>query len=327
MRYQTLLVRIGQMFTFKLCCWAEFKCPLANFVDDRSFVLNVIGEQSLDVSRTNVLVGTSWCPLTNFVDEHSSEYTVKTLLSGYSICLLANFIDGHILWWTLSTVNPGGGHSSEVHCQTLLMGTVHCLLVNFVGKHSSDVHCQTSDGEHSSDINCQNKRVGTTLISADKLCWWAQFRCPQRLLNSIAKQNFYVHFMSGGHISEVHSQTLMVSKFQMSIIKLLVRKVEISVVKHLLQGTAQRCTDKLCWYIEFRCSLLNFVGDHRSEFSCQTLLVCRAQILFDKLCWSIVLWGTLETHHFIFTVSSTWLIWGCFLYHFLFSCTINHELP
>ena len=27
-------------------------------------------------------------------------------------------------------------------------------------------------------------------------------------------------------------------------------------------------------------------------------------------------WGTLETHLIIFTVSSTWLIWGCFLYHF-----------
>ena len=30
----------------------------------------------------------------------------------------------------------------------------------------------------------------------------------------------------------------------------------------------------------------------------------------------LIYWGTLKTHHFTFSVSSTWLIWGCFLYHF-----------
>ena len=34
----------------------------------------------------------------------------------------------------------------------------------------------------------------------------------------------------------------------------------------------------------------------------------------------LIYWGTLETHHFTFSVSSTWLIWGCFLHHFLSSC-------
>ena len=32
-------------------------------------------------------------------------------------------------------------------------------------------------------------------------------------------------------------------------------------------------------------------------------------------------------HHFIFTVSSTPLILGCILYHFLSSCTMDHDLP
>ena len=37
-----------------------------------------------------------------------------------------------------------------------------------------------------------------------------------------------------------------------------------------------------------------------------------------KVFFSIFLyWGTLETHHFTFTVSSIWLIWGCLLYHFI----------
>ena len=40
-----------------------------------------------------------------------------------------------------------------------------------------------------------------------------------------------------------------------------------------------------------------------------------------------IYWGTLKTHHFTFSVSSTWLVWGCFLYHFLSSCKINHDLP
>ena len=41
----------------------------------------------------------------------------------------------------------------------------------------------------------------------------------------------------------------------------------------------------------------------------------------------IIYWGTLKTHHFTFSVSSTWLIWWCFLYHFLSSCKIDHGLP
>ena len=108
-----------------------------------------------------------------------------------------------------------------------------------------------------------------------------KFCCRTKLLCPFKKY-------AGGHISEVHSETLLVSKFQMSNMKLLVRKVEISVVKHLLLDTAQRCTDKLCWYTKFRCSLLNFVGGHSSEVSCQPLLVCRVQTLTDKLCWCIV---------------------------------------
>ena len=41
---------------------------------------------------------------------------------------------------------------------------------------------------------------------------------------------------------------------------------------------------------------------------------------------SLLYWGTLKTHHFTFSVSSTWLIWGCFLDHFLSTCKTDHNL-
>ena len=44
--------------------------------------------------------------------------------------------------------------------------------------------------------------------------------------------------------------------------------------------------------------------------------VCCAHILRD-----------FKTHHFTFSVSSTWLIWGCILYHFWSSCKMDHDLP
>ena len=56
---------------------------------------------------------------------------------------------------------------------------------------------------------------------------------------------------------------------------------------------------------------------------------------FDAIFHQFLLWAikatnilrALETHHFTFTVSSTLLIWGCFLYHFLSSCKMDHDLP
>ena len=41
----------------------------------------------------------------------------------------------------------------------------------------------------------------------------------------------------------------------------------------------------------------------------------------------VIYGGTLKTHQFTLSVSSTWLSWGCFLYHFLSSCKMDHDLP
>ena len=49
--------------------------------------------------------------------------------------------------------------------------------------------------------------------------------------------------------------------------------------------------------------------------------------LWSIFLWSYIYWGTLKTHNFTFSVASTWLIWGCFLYHFLSSCKMDHDLP